>query len=138
LTEPNILAWSLPIEGTIVEKNFRSTCDDLNWGEQGAPSTFMSYWDDPNTSPCSMGSSLLKCGIEALVPGRGQYARRCNLLDSTYGLAKSANAIVNKACGDWSEADYIAALTAFTGNDPMARPGSGYHNRMLEVINSCN
>jgi hypothetical protein len=139
-TEPNILAWSLPVEGTIVKKDFRSTCDDLNWGEQGTPSMFISAWDDANQSPClSWGDSSLKCGIEKLVTGRGQYARRCNLLDSAYGLAKMAATAVGNvvACGSWGDAEWAAALGSFTGNDPMARPGSGYYNSMANVRTAC-
>jgi len=138
-TEPNILAWSLPIEGTIIKKNFQTPCDDLNWGEQGAPSMFISDWDDPDRSACaSPADSSLKCGIEKLVVGRGRYARRCNLLDSSYGLAKAAAeaAGLPTTCS-WSSAQIAAALGGFTGGDPNGALGTPYYSSMQSVTTKC-
>jgi hypothetical protein len=138
-TQSNILAWSLPVEGTIVKKGFMTPCDDLNWGEQGTPSMFISDWDSSYGSACaSWNDSSLKCGIEKLVTGRGQYARRCNLLDSAYGLAKSAATAANPTSCNWDAGMYAAALGAFTGSDPMAKPGSPYYGLMESVIANCH
>jgi hypothetical protein len=141
-TEPNILAWSLPVEGTIVRNHSKSPCDDLNWAEQGAPSMFLIDWDLPNRPACSSPyDKSLKCGIEKLVTGRGRYARRCNLLDGPYGLAKGAWTAAGKPenC-EWSAEQIAAAFSAFTGPAiaNVSAPGSPYYTSMETVINSCN